>query len=86
MVLFAKHTPPQGAFAEGVGQGRRQRVLAESINYRRKLFISTASVDYNNPSPAIANDSQNSIHCCWRITIVYKLNKNRVTNDSIARL
>ena len=48
-------TPP-GASAEGVGQGRSRRVLAESINYRRKLFISTASLSITAiacPPPAM---------------------------------
>jgi hypothetical protein len=46
MVLLAEHTPtpPPGASSQGVGQGRRQRVLAESIKQRRKLFISTPSL------------------------------------------
>jgi hypothetical protein len=31
MVLMDEHTPPPGAYAEGVGQGRRRRILVESI-------------------------------------------------------
>jgi hypothetical protein len=44
MVLLAERTPPLGASAEEVGQGRRRRILAESINNRRKKFISTPSL------------------------------------------
>ena len=32
------------------------------------------SVNNNNQSPAVGNDSQNGIHCCWRATIIYELN------------
>ena len=32
MVLLDEHTPSPGASAKGVGQGRRPRVLVESIN------------------------------------------------------
>ncbi len=31
MVLMNKRTPPPGAYVEGVGRGRRQRVLVESM-------------------------------------------------------
>jgi hypothetical protein len=32
MVLLVERIPPLGAYVEGVGQGRRQRILVESIN------------------------------------------------------
>jgi len=62
MVLLAEQTPPVGSSVEGVGQGqgRHQRVLAESIKYRGKPAL---SFNVNNRSPAVSNDSQNGIHC-----------------------
>ena len=43
-------------------------------------------VDYNNCLPAIGNDSQNSIHCRRRATIIYKLTKDIVMNNSCSAL
>jgi hypothetical protein len=79
MVLLAEHTPPPGAPAEGVGQGRRRRVLAESIKSGEIIY-------FYYRSPAVGNDSQNGIHCCWRAAVIYKLNYYIATNNIIALL
>ena len=43
------------------------------------MYFSTGPyVDNKNRLPAIGNDSQNCIHCCWRAAIIYELNKNIV--------
>jgi hypothetical protein len=87
MVLMDEHTPPPGAYAEGVGRGRRQRILVESIKQRRKKkYFYSLSVNYTNRSPAVGNDSQNSINCRRRAAIIYVLTINILTNNSVARL
>jgi hypothetical protein len=44
MVLMDEHAPPPGAYTEGVGRGRRRRILVESIKQRRKKNSSTPSL------------------------------------------
>jgi hypothetical protein len=39
-----ENTAPLGASSQGVGRARRQRVLAESIKYRRNLSISSITI------------------------------------------
>ncbi len=39
MVLMAEHAPPPGTSAEGVGLGRRQMVLAESIIQEKIIYL-----------------------------------------------
>ena len=54
---------------------------------KEKIFyFCCLSVDDNNRSPAVGNDSQNGIHCCWLAAIIYELNQYIVTNNSIAWL
>jgi hypothetical protein len=36
--------------------------------------------------PTVCNDSQNSIHCRWRASIIYELTKDIVTNNIVAQL
>ena len=67
MVLLAEHTPPPGASAEGVGQGRHQRVLAESIKSGEIIYFYCRS-------PAVGDDSQNGTHCYQRAAVIYELN------------
>jgi hypothetical protein len=50
------------------------------------IYFDCLSVNYNNRSPAIGNDSQNSIHCCRRAAKIYELTNNIVMNNNIARL
>jgi hypothetical protein len=50
------------------------------------IYFCCLSVDDNNQSPAVGNDSQNGIHCCRRATIIYELKQYIVTNNSIHRL
>ena len=66
-----EHTPPPGASSEGVGQDYK---LKEKLNYLYCL-----SVNYNNPLPAVGNDSQNCIH-------LYELTNNIFMNNNIAWL
>jgi hypothetical protein len=64
-------------------------LLASFFNYKLKekiVYLYCLSVNYNNPSPAVGNDSQNGIHCCRQAAIIYKLTNNIVMNNTIARL
>jgi hypothetical protein len=57
MVLMDECTPPQGAYAEGDGQGRRQRVLIKKYKVNEKsIYFYSLSENYNNRSPAVGND------------------------------
>jgi hypothetical protein len=62
---------------------RRRRAAAEKIAFFRKshfpssprlLSYILATSNYNNCSPAVGNDSQNSIHCCRWAAKIYELN------------
>jgi hypothetical protein len=70
MVLMEEHTPTPGASSQGVGRGRRQRVLSESIKYRRNNFFFSLCVNYNNPLSVIGNDSQNCINSLTAIRVL----------------
>ena len=48
------------------------------------IYFSCLSVNDNNCLPAVGNDSQNSINCCWRAAIICKLNNYIVRNTTIA--
>jgi len=48
------------------------------------IYFYSLSVDYNNRSPAVGNDSQNCIHCCQQVAIIYELTKYIVIINSIA--
>ena len=48
------------------------------------MYFYCLSVNYNNRSPGIGNDSQNGIHCHRRATIIYKLANNTILNNSVA--
>jgi hypothetical protein len=50
------------------------------------IYFYSLSVNYNNRSPAVDNDSQNGIHCHRRATILYELTNNILKNNSVARL
>ena len=50
------------------------------------IYFYSLSVNYNNRSPAVGNDSQNSINCRRRAAIIYELTINILTNNSVARL
>jgi hypothetical protein len=56
--------------------------LKEKKNY---FYCLSVSVNYNNCSPAVGNDSQNGIHCRRRATIIYELTDNIIMNNSVAR-
>ena len=55
-------------------------------NKGEKNYFYSLSVNYTNRSPAVGNDSQNSINCRRRAAIIYELTINPLTNNSVARL
>jgi hypothetical protein len=55
------------------------------IKEKKKYFFSL-SVNYTNRSPAVGNDSQNSINCCRLAAIVYELTNNILRNNNVSRL
>jgi len=82
-----EHTPPMGASSQGVGRGRRQRVFIRINKIKEKIiYFYSLSVNYNNRSPAVGNDSQNGIHCCRQAAIIYELTNNILMNNNISRL
>jgi hypothetical protein len=60
---------------------RRINIIKEKI-----IYFYFLSVNYNNRSPAIGNDSQNGMYCRQQATIIYKLTKYIVMNNNVARL
>ena len=50
------------------------------------IYFYSLSVNYNNRSPAVGNDSQNGINCRRRAAIIYELTNNILTNNTISRL
>jgi hypothetical protein len=50
------------------------------------MYFYSLSVNYNNRSPAVGDDSQNGITCRRRAAIIYELTNNIETNNGIARL
>ena len=50
------------------------------------IYFYSLSVNYNNGSPAVGNDSQNDINCHQQVTIIYELTEYIVTNNSVAQL
>ena len=57
------------------------RLSSKGLIYNYKvneklMYFYSLSVNYNNSSPAIGNDSQNSINCCRRANIIYELTNN----------
>jgi len=50
------------------------------------IYFYSLSVNYNNHSPAIGNDSQNGINCHRRAAITYELTHYILPNNAIARL
>jgi len=64
-------------------------VTIEGFNKKYKvneklIYFYCLSVNYNNRSPAVGNDSQNGIHCCRRAAEIYELTNNIVMNNNIA--
>jgi hypothetical protein len=58
-----------------------------NINYKVKeklIYFYCLSVNYNNCSPTVGNDSQNGIHCCRRAAIIYELTNNTIMNNRVA--
>ena len=85
MVLMVEHTKPPGASLQGVRRGRCRRVVAESKRKEKQIYFYPLSVNYKNPSPAVSNDSQNSLNCRRRAAIIYELTNNILKNNSVAR-
>ena len=87
MVLMEEHTPPPGAYAEGVGRGRRQRVFIRINEIKEKIIdFFSLCVNYNNRSPIVGNDNLNGINCRRRATKIYELTKDIVTNNIVLQL
>ena len=86
MVLLDEHTPPPGSLCIW-GWPRSPLKGFSRINQLKEklIYFFCLSVDDNNRSPAVGNDSQNGIHCCWRAAIIYKLNQYIATNNSLPR-
>jgi hypothetical protein len=60
---------PKGSGGGGWKGFSRINKLNEKI-----IYFYCLSINYNNRSPAVGNDSQNGINCCWRAAIIYELN------------
>jgi hypothetical protein len=58
------------------------------INKKKEkiIYFCSISVNYNNRSPAVGNDSQNGINCHRRAAIIYELTNNILKNNSVAQL
>ena len=54
MVLMDERTPPPGAYAEGVGRGRRRRVSLERLNLPHAPIIVTSFPLFDVPLPTPA--------------------------------
>ena len=82
---WTKIPHPRSLFARGwtrlpsKGFSRINKIKEKIINFY------SLSVHYNNCSPVVGYDSQNGINCRWEATIIYKLTKDIVTNNSVAR-
>jgi len=50
------------------------------------MYFYSLSVNYNNHSPVVGNDSQNGIICRRQAAIIYELTNNILTNNSVAWL
>ena len=51
------------------------------------IYFYSLSVNYNNQSPAIGNESKNGINCRRRAIIIYELTNTIVlTNNSVAQV
>ncbi len=58
-----------------------------SIIKEKIFYFYSLSVNYNNRSYAVRNDSQNGINCRRQAAIIYELTNNILTNNSVvARL
>jgi hypothetical protein len=87
MVLMDENTTTPEAFLQGVGQGHRRRVFSRINKIKDNIiYFYSLYVNYNNRSPAVDNDSLNSINCRRQATIIYKLTNNILKNNIIARL
>ena len=61
--------------SEGVGRGGWWKGFSRINKLNEKIiYFYCLSINYNNRSPAVGNDSQHGIHCCRRAVIIYELN------------
>jgi hypothetical protein len=83
MVSIDEYTPtpnPGNLFRRGW-----MRPPSNEVN-EKLIYFFCLSVNYNNRSPAVGNDSQNGIHCRQQATKIYELTNNIVMNNNIARM
>jgi len=86
MVLMDKYCTPGSLFARGWTRPPLKDFSRINKIKEKILYFYSLSVNYNNSSPAVGNDSQNVINCRRRATIIYELTKYIVTDNRVARL
>ncbi len=75
---------PGSLFARGWTRPPSKGFIRINKIKEKKIYFFSLSVNYNNRSPAVGNDSQNGIHCSWWATITYELTKDIVTDKIVA--
>jgi hypothetical protein len=62
--------------------------FSSRINKKKEniIYFYSLSVNYNNRSPVVDNDSQDGIHCRRWAVIIYELTNNILKNNTISRL
>ena len=80
------NTPhPREPLQKGLDEAAIEVFNKKKVN-EKLIYFYYLSVNYNNRSPAVGNDSQNSIHHCLRAAIMYELTNNIIMNNNIARI
>jgi hypothetical protein len=72
--------PPRSLFARGWTRPPSKGFSRINIIKEKIIYFYSFSVNYNNRSPAVGNDSQNGISCRRQAAIIYKLASNILTN------
>ena len=75
---------PGSLFARGWTRPPSKGFIRINKIKEKIIYFYSLSVNYNNRSPAVGNDSQNGIHCRWWATIIYELTKDIVMNKIVA--
>ena len=70
------HPTPGSLFGRGWTRPPSKGLIYNYKVNEKLMYFYSLSVNYNNSSPAIGNDSQNGINCCRRATIIYELTNN----------
>ena len=77
---------PGSLFARGWTRPPSKGFIRINKIKEKIIYFYSLSVNYNNRSPAVGNDSQNGINCRRRAAIIYELTNNILMNNSVARL